>query len=143
MDRFQHFSLSVFSITRYWTKIATEVMGQYDLKGSYALYLLALINAEEELTAARLTEITQRDKADVSRAIAVFQKKEIVEPYGENRYRAPIRLTAKGQELALKIRQKSTEALQEASKGLDEDMSENLGKALDIIVENLREIYEG
>ena len=26
MDRFEHFTLSVFSITRYWNKIATEEM---------------------------------------------------------------------------------------------------------------------
>ena len=96
MDRFEHFTLSVFSITRYWNKIATEEMREHGLKGAYVLYLITLSDLEEPPTAARLAELTQRDKADVSRAIAIFQKKGFVEPYGENRYRAPICLTEAG-----------------------------------------------
>ena len=81
IDRFERFTLSVFAITRYWNKIATEEMRKHGLKGAYALYLVTLADAEEELTAAQLAEMTQRDKADISRAVAVLQERGIAEPY--------------------------------------------------------------
>ena len=140
MDRFEYFTLSVFSITRYWNKIATEEMRQHGLKGAYVLYLITLSDLEEPPTAARLAELTQRDKADVSRAISTFQKMGFVEPYGENRYRAPLRLTEAGMKLARDVRKKADSALQAAGQGLSEEMRRNMYHSLDIIAENMREI---
>ena len=143
MDRFERFTLSIFSITRYWNKIATEEMRPYGMRGSYALYLVALLNAGEEPTAARLAEMVQRDKADVSRAIDMLQKKGIVEPYGMNRYRAPIRLTEEGRALAGHVEQKAARALGLAGQGLTEEMRQNMYQALDIISENMKDSCEG
>ena len=140
MDRFEYFTLSVFSITRYWNKIATEEMRQHGLKGAYVLYLITLSDLEEPPTSARLAELTQRDKADVSRAISTFQKMGFVEPYGENRYRAPLRLTEAGMKLARDVRNKADSALQAAGQGLSEEMRRNMYHSLDIIAENMREI---
>ena len=140
MDRFEYFTLSVFSITRYWNKIATEEMRQHGLKGAYVLYLITLSDLEEPPTSARLAELTQRDKADVSRAISTFQKMGFVEPYGENRYRAPLRLTEAGMKLARDVRKKADSALQAAGQGLSEEMRRNMYHSLDIIAENMREI---
>ena len=78
-NRFEHFSLDIFNISRYWNKIATEEMKKYGLRGTHALYLLLLDGYEGEITAARLADLCQRDKADVSRALADFQKKDILE----------------------------------------------------------------
>ncbi len=142
MDRFEHFTLSVFSITHYWNKIATDGMRQLGMKGAYALYLVILAGAEEgqEITSARLAEMAGRDKADISRAISTFQKKGLVEPHGTSRYRAPIRLTDKGQQLADQIRQKANEALKAAGQGLSEEMRSHMYKSLDIIADNMKEI---
>lgn len=142
MDRFEHFTLSVFSITRYWNKIATEEMREHGLKGAYVLYLITLSDLEEPPTAARLAELTQRDKADVSRAIAIFQKKGFVEPYGENRYRAPICLTEEGKALARNVRKKADSALAQAGQGLSEEMRRDMYQSLDIIAGNMKEICE-
>ena len=142
MDRFEHFTLSVFSITRYWNKIATEEMRQHGLKGAYVLYLITLSDLEKPPTAARLAELTQRDKADVSRAISTFQKMGLVEPYGESRYRAPICLTAEGLDLAKEIRKKADSALQLAGQGLSGEMRQNMYHSLDIIAANMKEICE-
>ncbi len=139
MERFEHFTLSVFSITRYWNKIATEEMKPYGLRGAYALYLMML--SEHEMTASQLAETTQRDKADVSRAIAAFQKKGIVEPYGTNRYRVPIRLTDKGRILVKQIQKKANDALKSAGQGLSEEMRQNMYTSLDTIADNLKEMY--
>lgn len=143
MDRFERFTLSIFSITRYWNKIATEEMRPYGMRGSYALYLVALVDADEEPTAARLAEMVQRDKADVSRALDVLQKKGIVEPYGKSRYRAPIRLTDEGRALARQVKQKAARALEIAGAGLTEEMRQDMYQALDIISENMEKICEG
>ena len=83
IDRFERFTLSVFAITRYWNKIATEEMRKHGLKGAYALYLVTLADAEEEITAAQLAEMTQRDKADISRAVAVLQEIGVLTALGQ------------------------------------------------------------
>ncbi len=142
MSRFEQFTVSIFSITHCWNRIATEEMREHDLKGTYALYLLILYTAKEGITAAQLCEITQRDKADVSRAVSLFKEKGLVETYGENRYRAPIKLTKEGKKLAVKIREKADSALQIAGEGLSDEMRRNMYKALDIISANLKEMCD-
>ncbi len=117
-------------------------MREHGLKGAYALYLLILDTAGSDITAAKLCEMTQRDKADVSRAVSLFQEKGFVEAYGENRYRAPIKLTDKGKSIAAKIREKADSALQTAGAGLSDEMRSNMYKALEIISENLREMCD-
>ncbi len=142
MSRFEEFTVSVFCITHYWNKIATEEMREHGLKGTYALYLLTLDAAKDGITAARLCEMTQRDKADVSRAVSLFQEKGFVEAYGENRYRAPIRLTSKGRQVAASIRKKADSALKTAGEGLSDEMRRNMYQALEIISTNLKEMCD-
>jgi DNA-binding MarR family transcriptional regulator len=142
MSRFEEFTVSIFSIAHYWNRIATDEMREHGLKGSYALYLLILSADEEGITAAQLCEMTQRDKADVSRAVSLFQEKGFVEAYGENRYRAPIKLTPEGKRVAAKIRKKADSALKTAGEGLSEEMRRNMYKALEIISTNLKEMCD-
>ena len=142
MSRFEQFTVSVFGITRYWNKIATEEMRKYGLKGAYALYLTVLASSTHEMTAARLSEVTQRDKADVSRAITRFQEKGLVEPYGQQHYRAPLILTKEGKKVASQIQKKATDALQSAGEGLSEEMRRSMYRALEIISANLKEMTE-
>jgi DNA-binding MarR family transcriptional regulator len=117
-------------------------MREHGLKGTYAFYLLTLYTAKDSITAAQLCEMTQRDKADVSRAVALFQEKGFVEAYGENRYRAPIKLTQEGKRIAAKIRKKADSALQTAGEGLSDEMRRNMYEALDIISANLKEMCD-
>ena len=142
MTRFEQFTVSIFRITHYWNRIATEEMREHGLKGTYAFYLLTLYTAKDSITAAQLCEMTQRDKADVSRAVTLFQEKGFVEAYGENRYRAPIKLTQEGKRIAAKIRKKADSALQTAGEGLSDEMRRNMYEALDIISANLKEMCD-
>ena len=128
-NRFEHFSLDIFNISRYWNKIATDEMKKYSLRGTHALYLLMLDGYEGEITAARLADLCQRDKADVSRALADFQKKGILEPYSGPRYRATPKLTP-------------PVALDLAGQGITEEMRENMYHCLDLIAANMRGICE-
>ncbi|MBQ3392531.1 MAG: MarR family transcriptional regulator [Lachnospiraceae bacterium] len=145
MDRFERFTISIFNISHYWNRIAAEEMKKHDLKGTYALYLLTLYSAQEEnerITAARLAELCQRDKADVSRAVSMLQKRGIIEPYGANRYRVPLILTPQGRELGSHLRQRASLALQTAGQGISEEMRSNMYRCLDIIARNMRSISE-
>lgn len=142
IDRFERFTLSIFSISRYWNKIATEEMKKYGLRGAYALYLIMIAGYEGNLTASKLADLCQRDKADVSRAMSIFQEKEILEPYKGARYRATLTLTEKGKEIARQINSRAGLALQQAGKGLSEELRENMYQSLDIIADNMREICE-
>lgn len=143
VDRFERFTLSIFSISRYWNKIATEEMKKYGLRGTYAFYLLMIAGYEGEITAARLADLCQRDKADVSRAMALFQEKGILEPYKGAKYRVTLKLTPKGRELAEQINNRVTVVLEQAGKGLSEELREDMYRSLDIIAANMREISEG
>ncbi|MBE5901897.1 MAG: hypothetical protein E7277_04160 [Lachnospiraceae bacterium] len=140
--RFEDFSTIMFRITHYWNKLATEEMKVYNLKGGYALYLLILANCEEEMTAATLAKICGRDKADVSRAISTMQKREIIEPFSKGAYRAPLRLTENGKQLAEKIQKRADLALALAGEGLEEEKREAMYESLSAIVDNLKRLTE-
>ena len=94
------------------------------------------------MTAARLADLCQRDKADVSRAIADFQKKGILEPYDGPRYRFTPKLTPRGHALAAQIRARATVALDLAGQGITDEMRENMYHCLDLIATNMRLICE-
>ena len=59
-NRFEHFTLDIFNISKYWNKIASEEMKEYGLRGAHALYLMILDGYEGEMTAARLADLCQR-----------------------------------------------------------------------------------
>ncbi len=142
IERFERFTLSIFNINSYWNKIATEGMKEYGLRGAYALYLVILAGYGGTITATGLAELCQRDKADVSRALAAFQKKGLLEPYEGPKYRATPVLSAKGRELAAQISGKANVALEQAGQGLSDEMRENMYKSLDIIAANMKVICE-
>ena len=142
-DRFEHFTLSIFSISRFWNRLATEEMKKYGFRGAYALYLVMIASSDGNMTAAALADLCQRDKADVSRAVSAFRKKGILEPGGDSRYRAALKLTDKGQDLAARIRARADEVLEQAGRGISDEMRENMYLCLDIIARNMRQICNG
>ena len=70
-NRFEHFTLDIFNISRYWNRIATEEMKKYGLRGTHALYLLLLDGYEEEITAA--VEAAIRANLDPEKALDEMQ----------------------------------------------------------------------
>ena len=142
INRFEHFTMDIFSITRSWNRLANEEMKKYGLRGAYGLYLVMIAGSEGSITAAKLADLCQRDKADVSRAVAAFQKKGILEPYGESKYRASLILTKEGKELASKISRRASEVIGQAGQEISQEMRENMYQCLDSIALRMREICE-
>ena len=78
VDRFERFSFAISEISRCWHKLAAEEMEKYGLRGPHCLYLLAMYHHPGGVTAPQLGELCGRDKADVSRMMAMMREKGLV-----------------------------------------------------------------
>jgi len=141
VERFERFSLAISDISRYWHKIAAEEMEKYDLKGTHSIYLTVLYRYPEGVTAAKLCELCGRDKAEVSRTLAIMEKKGLVSKAG-NSYRALLYLTDTGKLAAEHVRQRAALAVEVAGKDLSDGHRKIFYSALESITYNLKTISE-
>ena len=144
LDRFEKFSLAIAEINRCWHKIAGEELAKYSLKASHVSYLLTLYRNPEGLTAPRLAELCDRDKADVSRMLSILEAKGLVtqDGNGGSRYRGCLRLTSEGQTVAKELSQRAALAVEQAGAGLTEQERIMFYAALETITKNLRRICQ-
>ena len=142
VERFERFSLAISEISRYWHRIAGEEMERYGLRGAHSVYLLALNRCPEGVTAAQLSEICGKDKADVSRMLAMMERQGLVlrEGAGKNRYRGLVRLTEAGREAAAHVSARAGVAVSVAGQGLSEAQRAILYESLEHIAINLKKI---
>ena len=142
VGRFEVFTLGLSEIMSSWNKIAADEMSAFGLKGTYVIYLIALYKHPEGLTSANLVEKCNRDKAEVSRAIASFEKKGLIvrENTTVNRYRAKIKLTEQGREATKTLRERVKLAVEKGGEGLREEERESFYNALEKISVNLKKI---
>lgn len=142
MDRFEKFLNNIATIDRCWHKIAAEEMTKYGMKGPYALYFTTLRQYPEGITSAKLAELCNRNKADVSRAVSAMEKEELITRSNEsgNSYRALIKLTPKGQAITKEIYDKVMKAVYISGDGLTKEERTALYHSLEIITTNLQSI---
>ena len=143
LNRFAKFSLSIAEIDRCWHKLAAEEMAKYDLNSPHAVYLNALYDANEDgITAAQLGELCGKNKADVSRMVAILEKKNLVQKIavGKNMYRAKLMLTTEGKQAAEHVRRRAAIAVELAGDGLSNQEREIFYRVLDQITENLQKL---
>lgn len=142
VSRFEHFSASISCIYRYIQRIERTEMEKYGLKGPHAQCLLAMRRYPEGITAARLCEVCDKDKAAISRMMAELEEKGMVSRGDEkgNRYRMQLRLTALGEEAADHVEQRAKLAVEEAGSGMTEEQRTTLYAVLDLIAGNLQTI---
>lgn len=140
--RFARFSYAISEIYRCWHHIASEEMGKMGLKGQHAVYFTTMYQYPAGITAAQLCDICGKDKADVSRAIALLEEKGLVEKEtaSKHAYRARLKLTLRGQQLAETINEKAMTAVEYASKGLSEEKRAVFYEALELITCNLQNL---
>ena len=143
LNRFAKFSFSIAEIDRCWHKLAAEEMAKYELNSPHAVYLNTLYDAGEEgITSAQLAEICGKNKADVSRMVAILEKKGLVKKVavGSNMYRARLMLTDEGRNAARHVRERAALAVELAGSGLTEEERETFYKALELITWNLQKL---
>ena len=144
IQRFEQFSYAISSIYRHILKLEKEEMEKHGYRASYALYLSVMSRYPLGITATRLGELCDRDKAGISRVINEMEEKGLVrrECYKDNFYRAKLILTPEGRKAALYVRQRAEIAVAEAGKGLSDEDRKILYSCLETIESNLRQICD-
>ncbi|MBQ7090649.1 MAG: winged helix DNA-binding protein, partial [Clostridia bacterium] len=142
IDRFETFSFAIAEISRCWHRIATDEMKKHGLKGPHAVFFTALYRHRDGLTAAELCTVCSKDKAEVSRAIALLEEQGLMkkEHVNQNRYRAKIKLTESGLALAEQINIAAKRAVEFGGNGLSEEERQVFYKALILISDNLKKL---
>ncbi len=142
ITRFEHFNASIYGIYRDILKIERAAMVKHGLKGSYALYLTAISRHPEGLTATQLCDVCDKDKAAISRVIVELEQKGLVMRAAHNStyYRARLKLTPKGQEIADEIAHLAQIAVNKATQGMSEEHRRIMYECLGLIATNLRAI---
>lgn len=139
MNRFARFSLAISEIDRCWHKLAAEEMAKYELNSPHAVYLTTLYNYADGITATKLGELCGKNKADVSRMIAILEKKGLVwkEAIGDSFYRAKLLLTDEGKQAAEHVQQRAALAVELSGAGMTDADREIFYRCLERIVANL------
>ena len=142
LNRFEYFTAAVSAIHRDVQKIERDEMEKWGLRGAFAQYLLAISRHPEGITASRLCEVCDKDKAAVSRVIGEMEAKGLLEKEsdGVGQYRARLRLTPAGQEAAAFVRERASAAVELAGSGLSDEDRIIFYNALERISANLQTI---
>ena len=123
-------------------KIQRVEMARYGLKGPHAQCLLIISQYPEGITAARLCELCEKDKAAISRTVAELEEADMLirrDPEGK-RYRSRLYLTEKGAEVAGNVGRLVHRAVSQASEGYGEKDREIFIHVLNLIAGNLQAI---
>ena len=139
VSRYELFSSSISCIHHDIQKIERTEMAKYGLKGPHAQCLLAMSRYPEGITAARLCELCEKDKAAISRTLAELEQSGMIrrEERNGSRYRANLTLTEQGLTAANAVSEKACLAVERAGTGLDDTQREIFYQVLSLIAGNL------
>ena len=137
-ERFETFTVLIAKISRNIRKIKIQEMSEYGLRSAHVSCLYYLYSAKT-LTATELSERCEEDKATISRSIDFLEKEGYIvcESQTAKRYRSPISLTDKGNEVGEKIFDKVNHVLEEISQVLPEEERIEFYKSLSVISDSL------
>lgn len=142
LGRFEQFCSAISSIHLSIQRIERAEMTKYGLKGPHAQCLLMMGQYPQGITAARLCQICDKDKAAISRAVSELEQAGMVlrrDPEGR-RYRSKLYLTEEGAVLAERIKQLVHVAVAQASQGYDVQTRDTFVSVLNMIAGNLQTI---
>ncbi len=143
IERYEQFASSITTLYRYFQKIATDEMEKQGLKGSYAQYLLVMRRLKKGVTAAKLCEVCNKDKAAVSRAVSEMEEKGLIYREGvAGGYRARLFLTEAGERAANHVCNRAEIAVTVADEGLSEERRKDFYETLDLLAANLQKITQ-
>lgn len=141
-NRYELLSSSISCMYHDIQKIERIEMAKYGLKGPHAQCLLVMNKHPEGITAARLCEACEKDKAAVSRILAELEEAGMVSRENRNgsRYRASLTLTEQGKRAAGNVVEKARLAVELAGTGFGEEEREVFYRVLGIIAGNLHKL---
>ena len=141
IKRFEAFVTGITLCYKYIQKIKSAEMTELGLKGTHVMCIFFLSHNPDGLTAAQLCRLCAEDKAAVSRTVAKLQREGYVAP-GEKRYRAALRLTEKGEEVARRVDGLIEQWVAFGGAGLSDSDREAFYRALELISNNLKKSGE-
>ncbi len=142
IERFEQFTYSINVIYRYILKLERDEMEKYGYRASYTLYLATMSRFPDGITAARLSELCDRDKAGISRIVSEMEENGLItrQSSKDNFYRAKLTLTGKGREVAEYVQKKAIAAVSQAGGDISDDNRRIFYDCLSVISSNLRKI---
>lgn len=141
VQRFQDFVTGITACYKYIQRIKSLEMTEFGLRGTHVMCLFFLHQNPEGLTAAQLCQLCAEDKAAISRTLATLQEKGYLSA-GEKKYRALLRLTDSGAELARQVDGLIEQWVGFGGGGLSEEDRATFYRVLALIARNLRENIE-
>lgn len=142
VSKYEIFSTVVSSLYHDIQRIERTEMAKYGLKGPHAQCLVIMDRYPEGITAARLCEICERDKAAVSRTVAELEEAGLLARWEHNgiRYRVPLVLTEAGKAAARDVNSVAVRAVEQAGFGLTDAQRDVFYQVLGHIAQNLQNI---
>ena len=143
-DRFKIFTGLITNISRCIQKIKNEEMAALGFKGRQVQCLFTLYGLEEGASITQLCDLCGEDKGMLSRTVKdlIEQGLIYVDERKDQKYRNPLKLTAKGNEIAQTVADKISQMLEQGSNGVTNDDRECLYATLTRISANLTKICE-
>ena len=142
-QRYKDFTVLITKISRSIKRIKTIEMEEINLKSPHVSCLYYLYK-EGKLTATEICDISEEDKAQISRGLEYLELHGYVscDSDQKKRYKNYFDLTLKGKEAAKHIAYKIDNLVDEVSNQLTLEERINLYKSLNIISDNLEKICE-
>lgn len=142
INRYGRFSNAIACIYHDIQRIERVEMARYGLKGPHAQCLLELGGFPDGVTAARLCESCEKDKAAISRILAELEQAGMIlrEKRNGTVYRAKLYLTERGKAAAQAVAEKAQLAVELAGAGLKDAERETFYSVLAKIAGNLHDI---
>ena len=143
INRFEIFTTQIAKISRNVRRIKHEEMKKYNLKSLHVSCLYYCFQHNGKLTATKLCEVCDEDKAVISRAIEFLETNGYLklEDSSDKTYKRPIFLTEKGLNVSQKITESINKVLEDSSKGLSDQERDIFYKSLITISNNLQMIF--
>jgi len=107
ISKYEMYSAFISGMYHDIQRIERTEMAKYNLKGTYAQFLVTLSRYPEGITAARLCEVCEKDKAAVSRTMVELEQAGLVRRQDKSgaHYRMPLVLTESGRAAAAQVKQ--------------------------------------
>ncbi|MGN1398591.1 MAG: MarR family winged helix-turn-helix transcriptional regulator [Erysipelotrichaceae bacterium] len=142
-DRYSKFTMLINNINRSIKKIENDQMHQYNLR-SYHISCLYYLYKYPAVTATDLVELSQLDKASISRSIDFLQENDYIycQSKTAKKYKSPILLTEKGEIIAAEIAGKIDAVIKEMDSLLTDEQRVHFYQTLESIYQTLKEVQE-
>lgn len=140
-ERFETFTVLINRISRNIRKIKNQEMAEENLRSTHVSCLYYLYT-NKGATATDLCERCEEDKATISRALDYLETNGYLfcESKNTKRYKSPLILTGKGNDVGRKIANKINDVLDAISVNLTEEERIAFYRSLSIISESLEAV---